>query len=100
MNILNALFTAYVTVSTICFTVFLVGLIRNIRKEIDIVKGVDTVKKTMKLVYVEQVAGMFHMYDIATNSFICQAYTEEELWEIAKNKFPDLKVISLDKDVK
>jgi len=54
----------------------------------------------MKLVYVEQVSDMFHMYDIATNSFICQAQTEEELWTIAKTKFPDMKVITLEKDAK
>ena len=53
----------------------------------------------MKLVYVEQVCGMFHMYDITTNSFICQAATEKELWEIAKTKFPGKSVITL-KDAK
>lgn len=84
MEILKAFLTVYCIVSVTFTTFFLINLFRNIRKELDVVKGVDTVKKTMKLVYVEQVSDMFHMYDIATDSFICQAQTEEELWTIAK----------------
>ena len=100
MEILKAFLTVYCIISVTFTTFFLINLFRNIRKELDIVKGVDTVKKTMKLVYVEEVCGMFHMYDIATHSFICQAYTEEELWATAKTKFPDMKVVSLEKDAK
>lgn len=100
MEILKALWTVYTFVSVLFTTFFLVNLYRNLRKELSVEKGIDTVKKTMKLVYIEQVCGMFHMYDITTNSFICQAYTEEELWEIAKTKFPDMKVITLEKEAK
>jgi hypothetical protein len=99
MDIIQALITAYVTISTICFTLFLIGLIRNIRKELSVEKGIATVKQTMKLVYVEQVNGMYHMYDTLNHTFICQAATEKELWDIAESKFPGKSVITL-KDAK
>ena len=53
----------------------------------------------MKLVYVEQVNGMYHMYDTLNHTFICQAATEKELWDIAESKFPGKSVITL-KDAK
>jgi len=100
MDIIRALITAYVTISTICFTLFLIGLIRNLRKELGVEKGIETVKKTMKLVYIEQVDGMYHMYDIVTHTFICQAPTEKELWDIAQAKFPGKSVVTLDNNAK
>jgi hypothetical protein len=81
-------------------TVFLWNLVRNIRREIDTVKGTDTVTKTMKLVYIEQVNNMFHMYDTVNHTFICQAQTDEELWAIAKTKFPGKDIITFKEEVK
>ena len=74
----------------------------NIRKELDLVKGVDKFKKTVKLVYIEQVDGMFRMHDKFTHHYICQAPTEQELWDIADAKFPNVKVMStsIDAEVK
>lgn len=45
MELLKAFWTVYVIFSVAFTTFFLINLIRNIRKELDIVKGVDTVKK-------------------------------------------------------
>jgi hypothetical protein len=75
-------------------TIFLIGLIRNIRKEINLVEDVDKFKKTIKLVYIEQVDGMYRMHDKFTHQYICQAKTEQELWDIADIKFPNVKVLS------
>jgi hypothetical protein len=44
--------------------------------------------KSVKLVSVEVVADRVMMYDAITNAFICQAASEEELWETAKTMFP------------
>ena len=93
MEILHTIWTVYSILCVLFTTVFLWNLVRNIRKEIDLVKGTDTVKKTMKLVYIEQVNDMFHMYDTVNHTFICQAQTEEELWTIAKTKFPGTDII-------
>ena len=90
MNIL----IAYGVVSMIFTTIFLVGLVRNIRNEIKLIEDVKNFKKTVKLVYVEQVDGMFRMHDKFTHHYICQAATEKELWAIADAKFPNVKVMS------
>jgi hypothetical protein len=75
-------------------TIFLIGLIRNIRKEIQLIEDVGRFKKTVKLVYVEQVDGMYRMHDKFTHHYICQAATEKELWETADAMFPNVKVMS------
>lgn len=100
MEILKAIWTVYTLVSVLFTTFFLVNLIKNLRKELGVEKGIDTVKKTMKLVYVEQVDGMYHMYDIVTHTFICQAPTEKELWDIAQAKFPGKSVVTLENNAK
>ena len=66
----------------------------KIRKEINLIEDVRQFKQTAKLVYVEQVDGMFRMHDKFTHHYICQASTEEELWDIANAKFPNVKVLT------
>lgn len=97
MDIIQALITAYVTVSTICFTLFLLGLIRNIRNVLDEKKGTDVLNK-MRIVYIEQVGGAVYMYDKLTNSFLLQAPTEAELWTKAETQYPGLKFFTTTKE--
>jgi len=94
MEILHIIWTVYSILCVIFTTVFLWNLVRNIRREIDLVKDSDTVKKTMKLVYIEQVDDMFRMHDKFTDQYICQASTEKELWDLADAKFPNVKIMS------
>ena len=94
MQILTNILIAYGVISMIFTTIFLFGLIRNIRREINLIEDVEKFKKTVKLVYVEQVDGMYRMHDKFTHHYICQASTEKELWEIADAKFPNVKVMS------
>jgi hypothetical protein len=68
--------------------------VRNIRREINLIEDVKQFKQTVKLVYVEQVDGMYRMHDKFTHHYICQAATEKELWETAEAKFPNVKVMS------
>jgi hypothetical protein len=98
MQILINILIAYGVVSMIFTTFFFIGLIRNIRKEIDIAKDIGAAKQTLKLVYVEHVDGMYRMHDKFTHHFICQAKTELELWNIAHAKFPDKTVTTLKED--
>ena len=95
---MQLLYTIWFIISTlsVIFTVtFIYFFIKNIRIELD---GVKTFKATVKLVYVEQVGNMYLMYDKINNHYICQAPTEQELWEIAKNKFPNMQVLSINQD--
>jgi hypothetical protein len=94
MQILTNILIAYGVISMIFTTIFLVGLIRNIRREINLIEDVEKFKKTVKLVYVEQVDGMYRMHDKFTHHYICQAATEKELWETADAMFPNVKVMS------
>jgi hypothetical protein len=94
VQFLNNILIVYGVISMIFTTIFLIGLIRNIRREIDLIEDVSRFKKTVKLVYVEQVDGMYRMHDKFTHHYICQAETEKELWEIADAKFPNVKVMS------
>ncbi len=94
MQFLTNILIAYGVISMIFTTVFLIGLVRNIRREINLIEDVSRFKKTVKLVYVEQVDGMFRMHDKFTHHYICQASSEKELWETADAMFPNVKVMS------
>jgi len=94
MQFLTNILVVYGVICMIFTTIFLIGLVRNIRKEIDLIEDVDKFKKTVKLVYVEQVDGMYRMHDKFTHHYICQAATEKELWDLADAKFPNVKVMS------
>ena len=94
MEILHTIWTVYSIVCVLFTTFFLINLIRNIRKEINLIEDVKQFKQTAKLVYVEQVDGMYRMHDKFTHHYICQAATEKELWEAADSMFPNVKVMS------
>ena len=98
MEFLKAFLIVYGVMSIIFTTFFLIGLIRNIRREINVIEGVKTAAKTLKIVYVEHAGGVYRMYDKISNQFICQAADELELWKIAREKFPDKNVTTLDAD--
>jgi hypothetical protein len=73
---------------------FIYYFIKNVYVELTLAKDVSKFKKTIKLVYIEQVDGMFRMHDKFTHHYICQAPTEKELWAIADTKFPNVKVLT------
>jgi hypothetical protein len=100
MELLKALGTAYVTISTICFTLFLIGLIRNLRRELSKEKSKNSsgILSKMRLVYIEQVDGAVYMYDKLTNGFMLQAATKEELWTKAETEYPGLKLFETTKE--
>jgi hypothetical protein len=102
MEILHKIWTVYSIACVIFTTVFLWNLVVNIRRELNLVKDVEKFKKTIKLVYVEQVDGMFRMHDKFTHQYLCQAATEKELLDIADAKFPNVKVLttSIEPEVK
>jgi hypothetical protein len=94
---MEILYTIWIVYSTLCVlftTFFLINLIRNIRREVNLIEDVKQFKQTAKLVYVEQVDGMYRMHDKFTHHYICQAATEKELWEAADSMFPNVKIMS------
>jgi hypothetical protein len=100
MELLKALGVAYITISTVCFTLFLLGLIRNVRKELSKEKSKNSsnILSKMRLVYIEQVGDAVYMYDKLTNSFMLQAATKEELWTRAETEYPGLKLFETTKE--
>jgi len=96
MSILNALLQTYIFISVTFTTFFLIGLIRKLRKKLsdkDTEELIEKVKNQLKLVYIEQDCGMFHLYDKTTNCFMAQGYTEDEMWATAKLNFPKQEFI-------
>lgn len=93
-SIISIVITGYITISVLFTTLFLVGFIRNFRKEVTKIKE-DKLPNlaTVKLVSIEVVAGQMMMFDAMNDSFICQATTEEELWKTAKNLFPSKELL-------
>ena len=100
MQILLNILIAYGVISIIFTTIFLIGLVRNIRKELNIVNGAKEAAEKLKIVYVEHDDSMYRMYDKTNNNFICQAKDELELWNLAKSRFQDKNIITLSDDKK
>ena len=100
MEILHIIWTI-ISIFSVVFTVmFVYYFIKNVYVELTLAKDVDKFKQTIKLVYVEQVDGMFRMHDKFTHHYICQAATEQELWDIAKKQLPNMKILTADIEVK
>ena len=96
METLYLLLNIYIAISVTFTTFFLIGLVRNLRKALekdDAEELLEKVKNQLKLVYIEQGCGMFHLYDKTTNCFIAQGYTEDEMWATAKLNFPKQEFI-------
>ena len=94
MEILHTIWNVISIFSVIFTVMFVYYFIKNVYVELTLAKDVDKFKKTIKLVYIEQVDGMFRMHDKFTHHYICQASTEKELWDIADTKFPNVKVLT------
>jgi hypothetical protein len=73
---------------------FVYFFLKNVRAELNLNEDVKKFKQTVKLVYIEQVDGMYRMHDKFTHHYICQAPTEKELWDIADIRFPNVKVLT------
>lgn len=94
MEILYKIWLVFSVLSVIFTVMFFYIFLKNLRSELNLSKDVERFKQTVKLVYIEQVDGMFRMYDKFTHHYICQAPTEKELWDIADIRFPNVKVLS------
>ena len=100
MEILHIIWTA-ISIFSVIFTVMFVYIfLKNLRNELGLIKDVEKFKQTIKLVYIEQVDGMYRMHDKFTHHYICQAPTEEELWDLAKKQLPNMKILTADIEVK
>ena len=94
MEILHTIWTV-ISIFSVVFTVmFVYYFIKNVYVELNLNKDVKKFKQTVKLVYIEQVDGMYRMHDKFTHHYICQAPTEKELWDIADIRFPNVKVLT------
>ena len=94
MEILHTIWNVISIFSVIFTVMFVYYFIKNVYVELTLAKDVDKFKQTIKLVYIEQVDGMYRMHDKFTHHYICQASTEKELWDIADIRFPNVKVLT------
>ena len=96
MELLKTIWTVYLYFSAGFTTFFLFGLIKHLReklKEKRTEELIEKVKDHLKVVYVEQVCGVYHLYDKVSNRFIAQGYTEDEMWANAHLTFPKQEFI-------
>ena len=102
MEILYKIWLVISVLSVIFTVMFIYFFLKNVRAELNLTKDVEKFKQAVKLVYIEQVDGMFRMHDKFTHQYICQAATEKELWDIVDIRFPNVKVLttSIDAEVK
>jgi hypothetical protein len=99
MEILNTIWLVISVFSVIFTVMFVYFFLKNVRAELSLAKDVEKFKQAVKLVYIEQVDGMYRMHDKFTHHYICQAPTEEELWELAKQQLPNMKILTADIEV-
>lgn len=74
---------------------FAVTFVRIFVKELEKAKTeriTDELNSTM-LVYIEKINNTFLMYDSISNFFVAQGQDENELWENAKLRCPDMNLI-------
>ena len=99
MEILKTIWLVFNIFSVIFTVMFVYFFLKNVRAELSLAKDVEKFKQAVKLVYIEQVDGMYRMHDKFTHHYICQAPTEEELWELAKQQLPNMKILTADIEV-
>jgi hypothetical protein len=99
MEILHIIWNVISVFSVVFTAMFVYIFLKNLRNELGLIKDVEKFKQTVKLVYIEQVDGMYRMHDKFTHNYICQATTEEELWDLAKKQLPDMKILTTDIEV-
>ena len=99
MEILYKIWLVFSVLSVIFTVMFFYIFLKNLRSELNLSKDVEKFKQTVKLVYIEQVDGMYRMHDKFTHHYICQAATEEELWDLAKQQLPNMKILTADIEV-
>lgn len=89
-NILSIAWQFYVIGSVMFTTFFIWGLINFIKIKISGQGPNDTawLKEHAVAVYVQEVNECFYVYEYASNNFIAQGLTKDEMWDNAKKKFP------------
>lgn len=65
--------------------------IDRLEKEVKTV--MQDIKENCKVVYVETVGNVHLMYDHVSGNFVCQAESEDALWQRAKLLFPNKEFI-------
>ena len=96
MELLKAIWTVYTLLCVGFTTLFLIGLIRNLRKvfkEKDTEKLLEQVRDHLKVVYKEQEGDVHYLYEKVSNQFIAKGATEDEMWEQAHLTFPSQEFI-------
>lgn len=99
---METVFYYYQWFCTVFATGFIILLIKGIieayakEKSDKRTQAMQEIKKafqTIKFVYIESENDTFIMYDYASNRFLCQGKTEDDLWAEAKARYPKLELI-------
>lgn len=99
MDILQKLWSIISGISILFTVMFLFFFFKNLHSELSIRRGIKTIQKDMKIVYVEHINNMWMMYDKFNHAFICQASTESELQLMATAMFPNKQILTISDDI-
>lgn len=101
-EIVELVFNLYVVICVAVTTILLWVVVPNIRQlKRDVKQIIDEHNNYLeaenevpevpagKLVKIESHGSQLYMFDASSDKFICQASTEEELWDTAKTRNPD-----------
>lgn len=97
MEILKDILIAYGIGCTVFATLFLIGLIKHLRKELRVKQTIETAKETVKLVYIEHHEGWSYAYDRLNHTFIAHAESDDLVLAKAKSLFPKYNITVLPK---
>lgn len=89
LSILKTIWDFYVVGSVIFTTFFIWGLTNFVKeKKATSSNEMKHLKERAIAVYVQEINNCFYVHEYATNNFIAQGNTKDEMWSNAKKKFP------------
>lgn len=90
LEILHSILQAYIFISVVFTTFFIIHVIKSIRKDLAEERGETTITSESNLypVYLEKEGDVSYLYDGVTNKFIAQGTNNIELWSTVAGMFP------------
>jgi Ca2+/Na+ antiporter len=99
LEFISFLFSVIATFVILFCVIFVFLFFRNLRKiqeESQMIAENEEAGKSVMLVYYEKVDNMLHMYDRLTNYFVAHGKDENEMWERAQLRYPEVSLVLSD----
>ena len=92
LNFISTIFLYFAAIFTVMFFYNFIKITLENKPISD--NGINKrLSENMRLVYAEKIKDILYLYDQVTGVFIAQGRNEDELWQRAQERFPDLEFI-------